>query len=112
MSTTDPKDILIHEGDTPLLEFECINKSTGAPADISNVGVKTLILKPPLGATAIERDLVFINDGVDGLVKYQCVDGDIVGFGAWYAEIYTTEDQLVFTYSGGRFMVEEVLRGT
>ena len=103
---TDPKDILIHVGDTPLLQYQCVDKVSKTPIDLSGVSVKELYFTPPLGGTVLKKTFDFVSDGRDGQIQYQCVKTDLSEPGVWYVEAYTENGALAFTYSGGRLPVE------
>jgi len=112
--TTDPKDIIIHVGDTPVLEFECVDKETGAADDISTAETKDVYLKPPDDGTVVKlADVDFLTTGKDGVLKYKCLTTILSTHGFWETEAHVVlANGDVITYSGGGFPVEATQRGT
>ena len=62
-------------------------KEDGAIVDISTVTVKTFKFAKPTG-DVIERTPVFEPDGVNGILKYTTVDGDLDQAGPWQLQAY------------------------
>ena len=59
-----------------------IYDSTNGILNISSASPITIIFTKPDG-THVEKEAVFVTDGVDGKMKYVTVDGDLSASGLW-----------------------------
>ncbi|MHA1951294.1 MAG: hypothetical protein ACW987_15675 [Candidatus Thorarchaeota archaeon] len=77
----------LHLGDDGTeIRVQC--KDKGEVLDVSSTTVRKLKLQKR-DKTVIERDMVFMDDGVDGWLKYVTVATDIVGQkGKWKGQVY------------------------
>ena len=72
----------IHQNDIgTLIQIQVVD-CDGTAVDISGATAKQMVFKKPSGATlTVNAD--FVNTGVDGLLKYMIVSGDLSEIGTW-----------------------------
>lgn len=72
---------------------------SGVAVDISTATTLTIFLKPPAGAALRTKTGVLDTTGVDGLMKYVTVAGDLDPIGEWVIQGYVvlTSSQKWFT---------------
>lgn len=98
---TDPEDVVIHVGDTPLLEFECRDKAKNdRPVRIVGAITKDIYLRSPAG-TIVKLVADYMTDGSDGLLKYQALKTTFAEVGVWYAEAFVVVPAYAGTGTGG-----------
>ena len=61
----------------------------GVVVDISTATAKQIVFKKPSGAT-LTVNAAFVTTGVDGLLKYVIVSGDISEVGTWKVQAVVT----------------------
>ena len=77
----------IHENQIGAKIVVQVNDSDGNPKNISTAEIKKIYFKKP-DRTFLIKDAQFNTDGLDGLLKYETVDGDMVPGGNWQAMPY------------------------
>ncbi len=86
-----------------------ITKLDGTAYDVSDADSITIVLTKPDGSS-INRAGSIVNDGVDGVVEYVTVDGDLDQLGTWKADwVITGPASLHLTSTIYKFKVGKVL---
>lgn len=109
---TDPADIIIHVGDTPLLQFECRDKANNdQPVNIAGATTKDIYLRTPEAGDVVKLEADYVNDGSDGLLKYQVLVSTFTMAGIWIVEAFVIDSASKnWTFSGGRIPIKSTLR--
>ena len=77
----------IHVGDIGTRFSVTITDSAGTAVNVSSATTKQLWFKPPSGST-LEKAATFATDGVNGVLYYDAISGDLSAAGEWELQAY------------------------
>jgi len=97
-----------HVGDVGLILRATIKDENNAVVDVSTAITKQIKVCTPAGVTTA-KTAAFLTTGVDGVIQYATVAGDISIRGRWRAEAYIVTAARSFHTSIHDFDVEDIL---
>ena len=89
----------IHNADIGTIFRLSITDTSGTAIDVSTASVKFIYFQKPDGSK-IKRTAAFYTDGVDGIIQYTGIAGDIDQFGNWLVQGYVE-------VTGGKFYTQQ-----